>query len=97
MTQRTLATLVGVSFAYISKIESGDTPPPSRQAIHYIAQALCADEQELISLAAKVPDELKDMMRDNPLLVELVRHISFYMLPDETYRAMLKVAEEAPL
>ena len=57
VSQRDLANLVGVDFTYVSKIETGDNAPPSIATIHRMAQALAADEGELIVLAGKVPLE----------------------------------------
>jgi transcriptional regulator with XRE-family HTH domain len=53
--------MVGISFAYVSKIENrqldfGDYP--SEALIHRIAEALEADEDELLLLAEKVPDHI---------------------------------------
>ena len=58
ISQRDLAAIVKVDFTYISKIETGDTPPPSRETIHRIAWALNADEGELFALAGKVSAEV---------------------------------------
>jgi transcriptional regulator with XRE-family HTH domain len=94
ISQRDLATMTEVDFTYISKIETGDTPPPSSITIHRIAQVLNVDESELFYLAGKVPDGLRVMMRDNPLLVELVRVLSQRKLPDDIYKQMIKLTCE---
>lgn len=54
MSQRDLAEMVEVDFTYISKIENNQTPLPSATTIHRIAQALDADEGELLLLAGKI-------------------------------------------
>lgn len=65
ISQRDLASLTGVDFTYVSKIETGDMPPPSAATIHRIAQALAADENELIVLAGKVPLEIyREIVRE---------------------------------
>ena len=58
MTQRELAQKVGVDFSYLSKIESGAVPPPSPKVISRIAMALKADENELITLAGRIPPDI---------------------------------------
>ena len=58
LTQRDLAKRIGVSDTYISKVENenlhfGDYP--SEKFIHKLADALDAEEEELLLLADKVP------------------------------------------
>ena len=53
ISQRALADMVGIDFTYVSKIETGDTPPPSLITIRSIAQVLATDERELLRLAGK--------------------------------------------
>ena len=66
ISQRDFADMVEVDFTYISKIETGDTPPPSRVTIRHIAQVLHADEQELLILADKVPCEIYRNLLQRP-------------------------------
>ncbi|SRR6266702_1881254 len=94
ISQRDLAAMVAVDFTYISKLESGSQPPPSALTIHYIAQVLEADENELMALAGKIPDGLRQAMKENPLLAELVRVLSKRVLPDEIYQQMIALAQE---
>lgn len=67
--QRALADKVGVSFTYISKVENskldfGDYP--SEELIHKLAKALGADTDELLLLAKKIPDEIKNRVLERP-------------------------------
>ena len=66
--------------------------PHSEVVIRRIAQVLGADEDELINLAGKVPKELKEVLKQNPYAVELLRVLSERKLPDDTYRKMLNMA-----
>jgi transcriptional regulator with XRE-family HTH domain len=94
VSQRDLAKQIGVDWTYISKIESGHLDPPSLKVIHKIAQTLgVQDESDLINLAGRVPDGLKDMMYDNPLLTELVRVLSEKKLSEDTYYQMTLIAQ----
>jgi transcriptional regulator with XRE-family HTH domain len=92
LSQRDLATQVGIDFTYLSKIEGGRLDPPSETIIRRIAQILEADENELINLAGKVPKDLKAVLEESPQAVELLRVLSERKLPDETYRQMLNLA-----
>src|SRR6266536_2483788 len=95
ISQRDLATQVAVDFTYLSKIEGGRLAPPSEDVIRRLAQALDADENELINLAGKVPKDLKAVLEESPQAVELLRVLSERKLPNETYRRMLDLARES--
>jgi transcriptional regulator with XRE-family HTH domain len=95
LSQRDLASRVGIDFTYLSKIEGGRLDPPSEVIIQRIAQVLEADEDELINLAGKVPKDLKAVLEESPQAVELLRVLSERKLPNETYRRMLDLARES--
>ena len=71
MTQRELAERVGVNFSYLSKIESGAMPPPSQKAISKLAEALNADQDELLILAGKVPSGIAQILKNGKTLQHL--------------------------
>ena len=95
ISQRDLATQVAVDFTYLSKIEGGRLAPPSEDVIRRLAQALDADENELINLAGKIPKDLKAVLEESPQAVELLRVLSARKLPNDTYRQMLDLARES--
>ncbi len=95
ISQRDLAAQVAVDFTYLSKIEGGRLAPPSEDVIRRLAQALDADENELINLAGKVPKDLKAVLEESPQAVELLRVLSERKLPNDTYRQMLDLARES--
>lgn len=69
LTQRELAAEVGVEFSYISKIENGKLDfgdYPSEALIHRLADALDADEFQLLVLAEKIPPEVKERFFERP-------------------------------
>lgn len=68
MSQRALASKVGIDFTYLSKIESGIMPPPSEKVITKLARVLGANKDELITLAGKVPSDLSHILRDNSVV-----------------------------
>lgn len=68
-TQRELGDLVGVTFAYVSKVENerldfGDYP--SEDLIRKLAAALEADEDELMLLAKKIPEHIRQRVFERP-------------------------------
>ena len=58
---RKLASQLGISFTYLSKIESGEMAPPAENKIYNIADKLGLDVDELFILAQKLPQELSDL------------------------------------
>ena len=66
-TLRQLAPKVGVGFTYLSKVETGRLDfgdYPSEALIHRLADALETDEQELLILADKVPQQIRKRLRN---------------------------------
>ena len=60
---------VGVSFAYISKVENGKLDfgdYPSADLIRSLAKALDADEDELLLLAEKIPEPIRRRFFERP-------------------------------
>jgi len=69
LSQRDLAAKVDVSFTYVSKIENekldfGDYP--SEDLIRKLAAALDADADQLMILAKKVPDRIRQRVMERP-------------------------------
>jgi transcriptional regulator with XRE-family HTH domain len=67
--QRALADKVGISFTYLSKIENekldfGDYP--SEELIRKLAKALGHDADELLLLAKKIPEDLRNRVLEKP-------------------------------
>jgi transcriptional regulator with XRE-family HTH domain len=75
MTQQELARRMSVSVSYISKVENerlhfGDYP--SEKFIHKLAEELEADEYDFLLLADKVPDLIKQRIRERPALFRAI-------------------------
>lgn len=69
LSQRDLATEVGVNFTYISKIENEKldfAQFPGEELIRKLAKALEADEGELMILAQKIPEQIKKRVMERP-------------------------------
>jgi PAS domain S-box-containing protein len=61
LTQRDLANKAGISYAYVSKLETGSMSPPRHKIITTLASVLGATDKEtdeLFGLAGKIPHEL---------------------------------------
>jgi len=59
MSQRVLAEEVGIDATYLSKLENGKMPPPSKKVIPQMAKALNVGKGELMALAGRVPSVSK--------------------------------------
>ena len=69
LTLRDLAEKVGVTFTYVSKIENGKLSFgefPSNDLILKLARALGGDPDELLLLAEKIPDAIRQRVLQRP-------------------------------
>jgi HTH-type transcriptional regulator, competence development regulator len=69
LTLRDLAPLVGVGFTYLCKIENGRLDYgdyPSAALVHRLADALDANEEELVILAERVPERIRRRVLERP-------------------------------
>jgi transcriptional regulator with XRE-family HTH domain len=74
ITQRDLAEKVGVDFTYISKIENNRLDNfPSVDTILKLAEVLDTSADELVLLAKKVPDTMRETIVDDNLAALFLR------------------------
>lgn len=77
LTQKELAKKVEIDFTYLSKIETGDLPPPSDDVIAKIAIELEIEADKLFLLAKKVPPSYRrEIIKDKSTkeVLRLVTH-----------------------
>lgn len=89
--QRALAAKVGVSFTYVSRIENENLdfgPYPSEELIVKIAAALDADADDLMLLAKKIPEPIRQRVLERP---DAFRKLA--ALDDETLDLVLAEAD----
>jgi len=87
---RQIAARVEVEPSYLSKVERGETPPPSEEKIVRLATVLGEDPDVLLAMAGKVSRELQDVIRKRPeLFGALLRQ-----LKDAPDRAVLRLVRE---
>ena len=73
---RQLAGRIGVEPSYLSKVERGETPPPSEGKILMLAEQLAEDPDILLALAGKVSSDLLEVIRKRPqLFAQLLREM----------------------
>ena len=65
-SQRQLAKLLGVDFTYLSKLENDRADyAPKEEVIRSLAIHLDLDEEELIFLAGRIPQQEEDFLKQN--------------------------------
>jgi transcriptional regulator with XRE-family HTH domain len=66
-SQRELAGLLSVDFTYLSKLENDRADyPPKEEVIRALARNLDLDQEELIFLAGRLPQQYEALLRQNP-------------------------------
>ena len=87
---RQLALRIGVEPSFLSKVERGETAPPSEARIADLARELDEDPDVLLALAGKVSSDLQEAIRKRPeLFAALIRE-----LKDAPDQAVLRVVRE---
>lgn len=73
---RQVAERIGVEPSFLSKVERGETPPPSEEKIVALARALDEDADVLLAMAGKVSSDLQRAIRKRPeLFAALIREL----------------------
>ena len=88
LTQKELADRVGVSFTYVSKLETGALSPPREKTILALANVLDGDLDELFGLAKKLPSRLLGQI--NPEVTRVLRSILEGETPSKDSEAALR-------
>ncbi len=66
ITLRRFAEMLGVSPTYVSQFELGEGTPPTAARLQEIAKILGEDADALIAMAGRVPDDISQIIRENP-------------------------------
>lgn len=72
---REAATLVGISPAYLSRIERGKERPPRPEIIKTLAKVLAADPDVLFRLSPSADPEVIEFLHDRPEVMSLLHLI----------------------
>ncbi|MDX6650401.1 MAG: HTH-type transcriptional regulator, competence development regulator [Solirubrobacteraceae bacterium] len=94
LTQRDVATKVGIDFTYLSKLENDRGEAPGEDAVRNLAAVLGADEEELMALAGKVPKDLRKRAQDDVEFARFLRRLP--NLPDKDLQDIYKRLKIAP-
>lgn len=94
LTLRGLASQVNVGFTYLCRVETGTMTfgdYPSEALIHRLAEALVADEDELLLLAEKIPQPVRKRVLQRP-----DAFLAFAACDDETLDKLMGEIGETP-
>jgi HTH-type transcriptional regulator, competence development regulator len=87
---RQVAGRIGVEPSYLSKVERGETAPPSEAKIQLLAKDLGEDSDVLLAMAGKVSSDLQELICKRPkLFAQLLRELKD--MPDH---AVLRLVRE---
>lgn len=90
---REMAGKVGISPAYLSRIERGKEPPPSPEVIKALARVLAADPDVLFRLSSSTDPEIVDFLRFQPEAMVLLRFLHASKFGAQDIHRLLKYAQ----
>jgi len=90
VSQRDLATKVGVDFSYISKVENDRLPPPAADTIVKICEVLDVPSDELLSLTGKIPTKVKKMLSSSPSAIGFIQQAYEMNLTESDWEKMVQ-------
>ena len=91
---RQTAQRIGVEPGYLSRIERGETPPPSEAMVRRLAEDLGADTDLLLAMAGKVARDIREIIIQRPIIfAELIRSLG--EAPDEELAILVRKIRNA--
>ena len=90
---RETATKVGISPAYLSRIERGKDSPPRPEIIKELAKLLAADPDVLFRLSSSTDPEVVDYLHEQPEVMNLLRYIKETHFTEDEIISLVKAAE----
>lgn len=90
---RETAGKIGISPAYLSRIERGKEKPPKPEVIKSLAKELAADPDVLFRLSSSTDPEVSDFLNDQPEVMELLRFIKDSEFTPKQLEQLLEAAK----
>ena len=84
---------VGISPAYLSRIERGKERPPRPEVIKALAKVLAADPDVLFRLSSSTDPEVVDFLHDQPEAMALLRYLKDAAFSETEMEQLLRLAE----
>ena len=89
---RETATKVGISPAYLSRIERGKENPPRPEVIKEMAKILAADPDVLFRLSSSTDPDVVDYLHKQPAIIDLLRYIMDTHFSEDEIKSLMKSA-----
>jgi transcriptional regulator with XRE-family HTH domain len=83
---REMANKIGVSPAYLSKIERDEFPPPAEDKVKAIAEIFGCDADDLLARAGRVSSDISDIIKRRPVELTALLRTTKGMTADEIAR-----------
>lgn len=90
---RETATKVGISPAYLSRIERGKESPPRPEVIKKLAKLLGADPDVLFRMSSSTDPEVADFLHAQPAVMKLLHYLKEASFSEEEVRQLILTAE----
>lgn len=90
---RETAGKVGISPAYLSRIERGKESPPRPEIIKELAKLLAADPDVLFRLSSSTDPEIVTFLHDQPGVMNLLRFIRDTDFTEAEIKNLIQVAK----
>lgn len=90
---RETAIRVGISPAYLSRIERGKERPPRPEVIKELAKILAADPDVLFRLSSSTDPEVVDYLHDQPEVMNLLRYVMEACFTEDEIKSLVQAAE----
>lgn len=90
---RETAAKIGISPAYLSRIERGKERPPRPEVIKALAKVLAADPDVLFRLSSSTDPEVVDYLHDQPEVMNLLRYIKEASFTEDEIKSLIRTAE----
>jgi transcriptional regulator with XRE-family HTH domain len=94
---RELSRLIEKSPGYLSDVESGNVPPPSKETIVQIANALNVDKKTLLNAAKKIDPELSEYVAEQPQVADFLRMAKDKEFNDDDWDRLTQLAKLSKL
>lgn len=87
---RAIARQVGISPAYLSRIESGQTSPPAPSVIKALAETLGVEPTNLFELSSSLNPDIMSLLQKSRRTVELLNVIASHDLNEDQIDRVIK-------
>jgi transcriptional regulator with XRE-family HTH domain len=94
---REVAARVGISPAYLSRIEHGKEGPPSAVVILELCKSLNAEPDAVFPLTQKLDPNIVQFLNEQPQILRLIRYLKLGKFSDTDVKEIIRFAENLKL